>query len=519
MQNNDNKNMLHASAHIAKGIAFDFIIEGASVLDGSGAAAITVDVGVVRDRIAAINHLAGAYARHRIDARGLTLAPGFIDCHSHDDCAVLDTPDMLPKISQGVTTVVNGNCGLSLAPLAADRAAKLSTPLPAPLSLFSEKAFSYRTMADYREAIDRAAASVNVAQLIGHGTLRAAFVEDIARPANEHELNEMCEAIKEAMDAGCLGLSAGLAYRSSSAATTAEMIVLARTVAARKGIVTIHLRDEGAAIVNSVAEAIQIAREAGVASVLSHHKCVGKNAWGLTRQTLAEITAARAADASLILELDCYPYTASSTVLMKERAASATRTVLTYSQPFPQMAGRALDDIAREWGMPVDDAIAQLSPAGAVYFNLDEEDLLRVLKFPGSMIGSDGLLAPPQTSGTNARPHPRLWGTFPRVLGHYVRERGALTLADAVHRMTGAPARVFGLTNRGAVSVGAFADLVLFDADEVIDRATFESPTEVATGIECVWVNGQAVWDGTKRPLETRGSTRPGRWLVRSGNN
>ena len=390
-------------------------------------------------------------------------------------------------------------------------------------------------MAAYREAFDAAAALVNVAQLIGHGTLRATFVDDITRPANEHELTQMCAAIEEAMDAGCLGLSAGLAYRSSSAATTAEMVVLARIVAARKGVFTIHLRDEGADIINSVAEAIQIASETSVATVLSHHKCVGKNAWGLTRQTLAEITAARANEPSLTLELDCYPYTASSTVLMKERAASATRTELTHSAPFPQLAGRALDDIAREWGMPTDDVIARLSPAGAVYFNLDEADLLRVLKFPGSMIGSDGLLAPPQADGAHkqtdtqthmqtntqlhTRPHPRLWGTFPRVLGHYVRERGVLTLADAVHRMTGAPARVFGLRNRGAISVGAFADLVLFDADKVIDCATFESPTAVATGIECVWVNGHAVWDGIKCCLNTHAATRPGRWLARSENN
>jgi N-acyl-D-amino-acid deacylase len=318
----------------------------------------------------------------------------------------------------------------------------------------------------------------------------------------------MCEAIEEALDTGCLGMSAGLAYRSSSAAPTAEIVTLARTVAACNGILTIHLRDEGAAIVGSVAEAIHIAREAKVATVLSHHKCVGKNAWGLTKQTLAEITAARADNADLALELDCYPYTASSTVLMKERAASATRTVLTYSASFPQMAGRDLSDIARDWGTSIDEAIARLSPAGAVYFNMDEDDLLRVLKFPGTMIGSDGLSAPPQANTANARPHPRLWGTFPRVLGHYVRER-----------MTGVPARVFSLKDRGAISVGAFADLVLFDAKTVIDRATFESPTEMATGIACVWVNGKAVWSGNAPHRDTLDSKRPGRWLTRSENN
>jgi N-acyl-D-amino-acid deacylase len=311
------------------------------------------------------------------------------------------------------------------------------------------------------------------------------------------------------MDAGCIGMSAGLAYRSSSAATTAEVIALARAVAKRDGVFTIHLRDEGANVVESVAEAILIAREANVPTILSHHKCVGRNAWGLTQQTLAQISAAREADPGLVLELDCYPYTASSTVLMMERVQSATRTVLTHSATFPAFAGRDLADIVREWGLTIEQTIERLSPAGAVYFNMNEDDLLRVLKFPNAMIGSDGLAG---SVHTQARPHPRLWGTFPRVLGHYVRERKVLSLADAVHRMTGVPARVFGLTDRGTIRVGAFADLVLFDAATVTDRATFEAPTETALGIKQVWVNGEAVWNGSSVPCHAR----PGRWLARS---
>jgi N-acyl-D-amino-acid deacylase len=488
---------------------FDLLIEGADILDGTGSDAFRADVGVIDDRIAAIGALSQSATRGRIDARGLTLAPGFIDCHSHDDDAVMAMPDMLSKVSQGVTTVVNGNCGLSLAPLPASlrasRSDALAEPLPAPLSLFSrEHAYIYPAMAGYRAAFEAAPPAVNVAQLVGHGTLRAAIVANIDRAASANEIDQMCAAIDEAMDAGCLGMSAGLAYRSSSAATTAEMIALARTVAKRGGIFTIHLRDEGARVVESVAEAILIAREAGVPTVLSHHKCVGRDAWGLTRQTLAQISAAREADPGLVLALDCYPYTASSTVLMMERARSATRTVLTHSTTFPAFAGRDLADIVREWGLTIEETIERLSPAGAVYFNMDEDDLLRVLKFPGTMIGSDGLAGQP-------RPHPRLWGTFPRVLGHYVRERNVLSLADAVHRMTGVPARVFGLMDRGLIREGAFADLVLFDAATVMDCATFEAPTETATGIKQVWVNGKAVWNGSSNPSHAR----PGRWLTR----
>jgi N-acyl-D-amino-acid deacylase len=490
--------------------SFDFVIEGAAVLDGTGREAFAADVGVIGDRIAAISALSAAAAHCRINGRGLTLAPGFIDCHSHDDDAVMKTPDMLPKVSQGVTTVVNGNCGLSLSPLSAIRRDSLLEPMPAPLSLFSrERAYIYPAMADYRAAFEAAPSTVNVAQLVGHGTLRAAVVADIDRAASTTEIDQMCVAIDEAMGAGCIGMSAGLAYRSSSAATTAEMVALARAVAKRGGVFTIHLRDEGANVVESVAEAILIAREANVPTILSHHKCVGRNAWGLTQQTLAQISAAREADPGLVLELDCYPYIASSTVLMMERVQSATRTVLTHSAPFPVFAGRDLADIVREWGLTIEQTIERLSPAGAVYFNMDEDDLLRVLKFPGAMIGSDGLAG---SVHTHARPHPRLWGTFPRVLGHYVRERNVLSLADAVHRMTGVPARVFGLADRGAIRVGARADLVLFDAATVIDRATFEAPTETALGIKQVWVNGEAVWNGSTAP----GHARPGRWLTRS---
>jgi N-acyl-D-amino-acid deacylase len=489
---------------------FDFVIEGAAMLDGTGRDAFVADVGVIGDRIAATGALSKAASRHRIDARGLTLAPGFIDCHSHDDDAVMKMPDMLPKVSQGVTTVVNGNCGLSLAPLSAMRRDSLLEPMPAPLSLFSRKsAYIYPSMIDYRTAFETAPSTVNVAQLVGHGTLRAAIVADIGRAASTNEIDQMCTAIDAAMDAGCIGMSAGLAYRSSSAATTAEMIVLARAVAKRGGVFTIHLRDEGSSVVESVAEAILIAREANVPTILSHHKCVGRNAWGLTRQTLAQISAAREADPALVLELDCYPYTASSTVLMMERVQSATRTVLTHSATFPAFAGRDLADIVREWDLTIEQTIERLSPAGAVYFNMDEDDLLRVLKFPGAMIGSDGLAG---SVHTHARPHPRLWGTFPRVLGHYVRERNVLSLADAVHRLTGVPARVFGLEDRGTIRVGAFADLVLFDAATVMDRATFEAPTETALGIEQVWVSGEAVWNGSSVPCQAR----PGRWLARS---
>jgi N-acyl-D-amino-acid deacylase len=513
--------MLQAHNTLNNDYLLDLLIVGATIIDGSGAAGYIADVGISNSRVVEIGNLNGFQAIQRIDAKGLTLAPGFIDCHSHDDCAVLDAPDMLAKISQGVTTVINGNCGLSLAPLSSERVAQLSKPLIAPLSLFSqENAYSYPNMAAYRQAFETNPAMVNVAQLVGHATLRAAVMQNLDVPASTDELAQMAAEISAAISAGCLGLSAGLAYKSSSAASTDELISLARTVAAHDGIFTVHLRCEGTGIVASVAEAIRIALESKVAIVVSHHKCVGKNAWGLTEQTLTAITAARTANPELTLNIDCYPYTASSTVLMAERILNATKTILTYSLPYPEMAGRDFADITHEWGLSIDATIAKLAPAGAVYFNLHEDDLLRVLKFGDVMIGSDGLSTPVSEDrhASTAQPHPRLWGTFPRVLGHYVRERGVLSLQEAIHRMTGVPARTFGLANRGEIRVGAYADLVLFDANTILDRATFTSPTQPSQGIVGVWVNGSKVWNGAALCRENKHAKRPGRWLTRSAS-
>ncbi len=514
--------MLQAHNKLAKNNPLDLLIAGATIIDGTGAAGYIADVGISNSRIVEIDDLREFQATQRIDASGLTLAPGFIDCHSHDDCAVLDAPEMLAKISQGVTTVINGNCGLSLAPLSTERVAQLAKPLAAPLSLFSqENAYIYPSMAAYRQAFEANPPMVNVAQLVGHATLRAAIMQNLDVPASANELAQMAAAISSAIAAGCLGLSAGLAYKSSAAADTDEMIALARTVAAHNGIFTVHLRCEGSRIVESVAEAIRIALESKVAIVLSHHKCVGKSAWGLTEQTLTAIAAARDANPELTLSIDCYPYTASSTVLMEERVINATKTILTHSLPCPEMAGRNFADITREWGLSIEATIAKLAPAGAVYFNLHEDDLLRVLKFADVMIGSDGLSAPVSIDGSadTTQPHPRLWGAFPRVLGHYVRERGVLSLQEAVHRMTGVPARTFGLADRGEICLGAYADLVLFDANTILDRATYSFPTQPSQGIAGVWVNGSKVWNGTALCKDHENDKRPGRWLTRSTTN
>ncbi len=474
---------------------FDLLISGATLIDGSGAPARRADVGVRDGRIAALGDLAGAAARSRIEAAGLALAPGFIDSHTHDDRLALSDPAMTPKLSQGVTTVVTGNCGVSLAPLAGRE------PV-APLNLLGGREwYRFATVGEYLEALAAAAPAVNVVPLCGHTTLRAQVMPDLGRAATATELAAMERLLDEALEAGCVGLSTGLAYPPAQAAPTDEVVALARVAAARGGIYATHMRDEREGVLESLRETLEIGRRAGVAVVISHHKASGRAAWGLTRETLALIAEARARQT---VDLDCYPYTAGSTVLMADWVGFAERVLVTWSRAHPEHAGRDLAAIRAEWGCGVEEAVARLSPAGAIYFMLDEADLERVLAFEDTMIGSDGL-------PHDAHPHPRLWGTFPRVLGRYARERGLLGLEEAVRRMTAVPARVYGLPDRGLVREGAVADLVLFDPERVIDRASYEHPCEPAAGIEAVIVAGEPAW----RAGQPTGA-RKGRVLQRS---
>jgi N-acyl-D-amino-acid deacylase len=474
----------------------DLLISGASVIDGTGAPARRADVAVLGERIAAVGDLAGASAERTIDASGLALAPGFIDAHTHDDRALLDTPDLHPKISQGVTTVITGNCGISLAPFAGGE------PI-APLNLLGGADwFRFETVAAYLDAVRAARPAVNVAPLAGHTALRARAMPALDRAASGEEIARMSGWLEEALDAGCIGLSTGLAYPPAQAASTDEVVALAERVGARGGIYTTHMRDERTGVVDSIEETLEVGRRARVPVVISHHKCSGREAWGLSRRTLERIAQARRHQR---VDLDVYPYTASSTVLLADWVPEAERVTVTWSVPHPEVAGRDLEAIAREWGLDLGETCERLQPAGAIYFQMDERDLRRILAFEDAMVGSDGL-------PHDVHPHPRLWGTFPRVLGHYVREEGLISLEEAVHKMSGVTARVFGLEDRGIIAAGAFADLVLLDPASVTDRADFDTPTRPAAGIREVLVNGQTVWDG--RAWTGAG---PGRVLRRAG--
>jgi N-acyl-D-amino-acid deacylase len=401
---------------------------------------------------------------------------------------------MFHKTSQGVTSVVIGNCGISLAPFTLTGAR--AEP---PLDLLGSR-FEFPRMGDFFDRLDREPAATNAAVLCGHTTLRFGAMDRVDRPATDDEIAAMRDCLGEALDAGAVGMSTGLAYEPAMPAPTSEILKLAELLGPAGAIYTTHLRYEEERIEEAMEEAFLIGRESGAPVVLSHHKVAGENNFGKTRVTLPMIEKARKTQK---VDLDVYPYHASSTVISANRVGRCKKVLISWSVPHPEHAGRELSEIAAEMGCSREEAAERLKPGGAIYFAMDEEDVRRVIEFPHSMIASDGL-------PNDNHPHPRLWGTFPRVLGRYSRELGLITLEDAVHRMTGLPAAVFGLTGRSILAPGNFADLVIFDPKTVRDRAEFDRPTEPAAGIDAVYVNGRAiVKDGAAT------GARPGRALRR----
>ena len=475
---------------------YDLIIRNGTIVDGTRAPRYLADLGVRGGRIASIGSLKNERAEAEIDAAGKIVSPGFIDAHTHDDRLLLSAPEMAPKASQGVTTVVAGNCGISLAPLVLG-----NRTAPPPLDLIGDTSwYRFGSFSEYVKTLEENPAATNAALLVGHTTLRVATMQHLDAPATSAEIAAMRKLVEEALDAGAFGVSTGLYYEPALAAPTTEVIEVCRPLSARKALYCTHMRDEGDHVTESLEETFRIGRELNVPVVVSHHKVVGSPNFGRSKETLPLIAERMKTQG---ISLDCYPYCASSTILSWERTLVASKVLVTWSTPHPEFGGMDLEDIAARMGVDRKQAVARLLPAGAIYFSMDEADVQRVLAFEHTMVGSDGL-------PHDAAPHPRLWGTFPRVLGHYSRGLGLFPLETAVYKMTGLTARTFGLKDRGVLRQGACADLCVFDAATVDEAATFARPIQPARGIETVIVNGAITWQDGKST-----GARPGRVLRR----
>ncbi|MBT8402986.1 MAG: D-aminoacylase [Gemmatimonadetes bacterium] len=507
---------------------YDLLIRGGTVYDGSGAPGVEADVAIRGDRVVAIGDLEDGVAARTIDATGLSVAPGFVDLHTHLD-PLLRLPAAESHLRQGVTTAVGAPDG--------------GGPLP---------------LAPYLDEAEALGMGMNVAFLVGHNSVRRAVMNLEDRAPTPSELDEMSGLVAQAMGEGAFGISTGLKYLPGAFSTVDEVVALSRVAADSGGFYTSHLREEGIgrtpglSLVEGVAEALEIGRRADIPVVLTHHKVVGQPLWGRSATTLAMVDSARAAGTDVMI--DQYPYTATFTgisILVPAWAQAGGDEAFLERLEDPAMADSILTDI--EWALVNDRGGNDLSRvqfarvewdsslegrtlrdwaeregveptprngarlvveamrrggASAIYHALDEGDVEAILRHPWTAVASDGRLTQPG----EGHPHPRWYGTFPRVLGRYVRERGVLSLEEAIRKMTRLPADRMGLTERGRLAEGAFADVVVFDPATVLDESTFQEPHAYPTGIPWVVVNGQiAVDDGALAPV------RAGRVLRRGG--
>lgn len=462
----------------------DLIIRDTLIYDGTGTAPRRGEIAVEGDTIVSFD-AGGSRARESIDGQGLAIAPGFIDVHTHDDFAAVLHPGMAFKTEGGVTTCIVGNCGMGAAPWPqAERVARAfdSQTLP-----------QWKGYRGYLSLLEQQPPAANIAALIGHGTVRTAAMGADARQPTKTEMDAMKASVCEGLEAGAVGLSTGLIYDPGRYAQTDEIVELASLMRGTGALYATHMRDEGQGLLASVAEAISIGERAGVGVQISHHKASGKSAWGLVKKSLKLIEDAQRR--GLDVHADQYPYTAGSTVfsaVFRDGGLGINDpkdVVIASTKTHKEWEGHSIAQIAEtmacDWRQAAASILAAEPNSTVVIHMMCEDDVRTVMRHPSTMIGSDGL---PTLEG---KPHPRLYGTFARVLGHYARDEGLFSLEEAIYRMTGFPAAKFGFSDRGVLKLGAKADLVLFNPGGIIDRGTFENPKCAPEGIAAVYVNGQ----------------------------
>jgi len=487
-------------------------------------------VGVKDGRIVKVGYIKNPQADVVINASDKFVAPGFIDSHNHSDLSIMAYPDATCALLQGVTTIVVGNCGFSAAPVSREAKNLLerywSTLGPLPVEI------AWTSYSEYLQQLEKARPAVNVVPLVGHGALRIAAMGFEARTPTTEELEAMKSMLKESLEAGAFGFSTGLIYPPGSFSTTEELVELAKVASEYGGVYSSHIRGESYTLVDAVREAIIVGRTAGVPVQVSHHKAAGRDNWGKVKETLKLMAEAR----SVGVEVNCdvYPYTAGMTMLtaclprwvheggvdallsrLKDpdirkkikdfmeteiatwenfaKLAGWEGVVVSYSEKCKECEGKSIAEISKMWGVNPYEALFDIilrdeARSTMVIHVMREEDVIEVLKSPLSMVGSDSWIMPPK-----GKPHPRFFGTFPKVIKRYVKELGILSLEEAVRKMSSMPAEKFRLGDRGYVAPGFRADIVVFDLERIADKATFEEPTLLPEGIDYVLVNGSLV--------------------------
>ena len=496
---------------------FDLLIKNGTIINGTGSPSFYGDIGIKDGKIARIGKgLEGA--KTVIDATGLTVTPGFIDSHSHSDSSLLEFPQLLEKIEQGITTSIAGQCGSSPAPISRDADPETAKQVAS----FGKTTDVYRTFGTFVDIAKTVPTGSNTALLVGHSALRKAAMGMDNRVPTAEELEKMKSLLREGMDHGALGVSFGLIYTPGCYANTDELIEIAKVVGEYHGIVAAHIRNEGDRLIQSVEEFLTVIRAAGTRGVISHHKSSGKINWGKVHTTLRMIDQANAE--GLDVYCDVYPYIASNTSLaatfvpaamheqgvvnvlrnpetraqIKEWNQNRRTGDLSYVQvsscrAFPQYEGLRIPEIAKQMGVDQYETVFTLiadsdNNANACYFTMCEEDVETVLAHPRAMVCTDSGVA-----RNNPVFHPRLKASFPRVLGHYVRERGVTTLPEMIRKMTSMPASVYGLSAKGLIWEGMDADICIFDADKIMDKATFTACNQRAEGLNYVILGGEIV--------------------------
>jgi len=511
-------------------LCFDLILRGGTVVDGTGGEPFIADVGVRGEHIAAIGDLRAAHAPCVIEAAGLCVAPGFIDIHTHSDISLLYNPQQTSALAQGITTQVVGNCGIAMGLVTDEPIFAYERRWLAPYGI---RVTWGGRLARFYELVGERGTATHIVPQVAHGTLRKRVMGMERRPPTPAELSRMQELMEQAVEDGVWGFSTGLEYAPGSYSQTEEIIELAK-VAAKHGLFySTHLRDEADHLVEAVQEALRIGEEAGIRVQLSHHKADGERNWGLVHRTLQMVDEARAK--GLDVMLDQYPYDAYLTSLLTgilpdwateggpdaiaDRLTNPTlreqikaeilalhpdwnepahwqRVVIAVARNNRDLQGKSILQIAQERGCHplecvLDILVEEHTFVSAARFTLSEEDVQTVLRYPLTMIGSDAIATAPLGKMSVDRVHPRNYGTFPRVLGRYVRELRLLSLPEAVYKMTGLPAQRLGLRDRGILREGAVADITVFNPLTVQDRATFEEPHQLPLGIEYVVVSGK----------------------------